>query len=130
MGGDGSLFVGSDELIEAWRIFTPLLQEIDAKKPSPVVYPFGSRVPPGMDEFAKKYGVSMQENLMEYLSSQPSQSLRQTFDAFDKDKDGYIDATELSDLIKHFNDGRPPSASKVAQMLQRIDKNGDGKLDF
>merc|ERR1719498_976870 len=31
--GDQSLFVSSEELVEAWRIFTPLLHEIDAQKP-------------------------------------------------------------------------------------------------
>merc|ERR1740121_2646702 len=52
--GDGSLFVGSEELTEAWRIFTPLLHEIEKAKPDPVMYPFGVRVPPGMDEFSAK----------------------------------------------------------------------------
>merc|ERR1712066_956438 len=57
--GDGSLFVGSDELVEAWRIFTPLLKEIDAANIEPVLYPFGVRVPEGMDEWCLKYGVTM-----------------------------------------------------------------------
>jgi glucose-6-phosphate 1-dehydrogenase len=34
--GDGSLFVSEAELVEAWRIFTPLLHEIDEQKPEPV----------------------------------------------------------------------------------------------
>lgn len=35
----------SDELQEAWRIFTPLLKEIDAGAVDPIPYPFGSRGP-------------------------------------------------------------------------------------
>jgi len=57
--GDRSLFVGSQELVEAWRIFTPLLHDIDAKKPQPVLYPFGVRFPEGMDGFAQQQGIVM-----------------------------------------------------------------------
>ena len=40
--GDQSLFVSAAELVEAWRIFTPLLHAIDDKKPQPVFHPFGA----------------------------------------------------------------------------------------
>lgn len=54
--------------MEAWRIFTPLLDEIDASGVQPVVYPFGVRAPEGMDEFARRYGVEPGENCLEHLS--------------------------------------------------------------
>jgi len=57
--GDQSLFVGSEELVEAWRIFTPLLDEIDQLKPSPVLYPFGSKWPAGLEQFAFRHGVNL-----------------------------------------------------------------------
>jgi hypothetical protein len=59
--GDQSLFVGSEELVEAWRIFTPLLDEIDAKHPKPVSYPFGVRAPSGFDQFARARGIVCEE---------------------------------------------------------------------
>jgi len=59
--GDQSLFVGSEELVEAWRIFTPLLDEIDAKQPQPVCYPFGVEAPEGFDKFASKRGVACKD---------------------------------------------------------------------
>lgn len=65
--GDGSLFVGSEELVEAWRIFTPLLHEIDASQVQPVVYPFGVRAPDGMDAFARRYGIELTESWQEHL---------------------------------------------------------------
>lgn len=34
-------FVRSDELAEAWRILTPLLQNIDRDRPTPVPYTYG-----------------------------------------------------------------------------------------
>eukprot|EP00123_Amoebidium_parasiticum_P015398 comp22950_c0_seq1/m.36406 comp22950_c0_seq1/g.36406 ORF comp22950_c0_seq1/g.36406 comp22950_c0_seq1/m.36406 type:complete len:546 (-) comp22950_c0_seq1:566-2203(-) len=54
-GAQGS-FVRTDELAEAWRIFTPLLHEIENKKIKPEPYPYGSRGPPAGDELARKYG--------------------------------------------------------------------------
>ena len=41
-------FVRSDELAEAWRVLTPLLQQIDREQPTPVPYIYGrldSRLP-------------------------------------------------------------------------------------
>ncbi|XP_037334310.2 glucose-6-phosphate 1-dehydrogenase isoform X1 [Pungitius pungitius] len=49
-------FVRSDELREAWRIFTPLLHHIDKAKPKPIPYVYGSRGPAEADELAKKVG--------------------------------------------------------------------------
>ena len=49
-------FVRSDELAEAWRIFTPLLHHIESKKPLPIKYRYGSRGPPEADEFLKQLG--------------------------------------------------------------------------
>ncbi|XP_051162043.1 glucose-6-phosphate 1-dehydrogenase isoform X2 [Leptopilina boulardi] len=44
-------FVRSDELSEAWRIFTPLLHQIEKIRPTP--YKYGSRGPKEADEKAK-----------------------------------------------------------------------------
>jgi hypothetical protein len=66
--GDQSLFVGAEELHEAWRIFTPLLDEIDEKQPQPVSYPFGVRAPDGFDKFARAHGIVCDEaNEYHYL---------------------------------------------------------------
>lgn len=48
-------FVRSDELSEAWRIFTPLLHKIETEKPKPIPYVYGSRGPKETDEFMTKY---------------------------------------------------------------------------
>ena len=49
--GDQSLFVSADELVEMWRIFTPLLHAIDEQKPDVAIYPFGM-VPTGWADWA------------------------------------------------------------------------------
>merc|ERR1712096_157312 len=45
-------FVRSDELAEAWRIFTPLLHQIENEKPVPIKYKYGSRGPHEADTLA------------------------------------------------------------------------------
>ncbi|GFS47650.1 glucose-6-phosphate 1-dehydrogenase [Nephila pilipes] len=49
-------FVRSDELSEAWRIFTPLLHRIEKEKTSPVSYKYGSRGPSEADQLCQQYG--------------------------------------------------------------------------
>uniref|UniRef100_A0A6Q2Z981 Glucose-6-phosphate 1-dehydrogenase n=1 Tax=Esox lucius TaxID=8010 RepID=A0A6Q2Z981_ESOLU len=49
-----SLF--SDELREAWRIFTPLLHQIETEKTPPIPYKYGSRGPVEADELSKRVG--------------------------------------------------------------------------
>lgn len=46
----------SDELAEAWRIFTPLLHQIEKEKVKPIPYQFGSRGPLESDQLIKDSG--------------------------------------------------------------------------
>ena len=57
--GDQALSVSAGELVEAWRIFTPLLKRIDETKPQPVVHSFGAPWPEGYDAWAAKHGVDV-----------------------------------------------------------------------
>lgn len=54
--GNQMHFVRSDELREAWRIFTPLLHHIDSSRPQPIPYQYGSRGPAEADELLKRVG--------------------------------------------------------------------------
>jgi len=130
--GDGSLFVGSEELTEAWRVFTPLLHEIDTKKPDPVLYPFGVRVPDGMDEFAKKYGIVFAESWQEYLSKHAENIpvLQELFKQHDKENNGYMKIEDLASFAKDFFDGREPSKAQLARIIDSLDTDRDGKVTF
>jgi glucose-6-phosphate 1-dehydrogenase len=69
--GNQAAFVRSDELLAAWKIFSPLLAEIEAKhkehkesngasdigKYKPLVYPYGSRGPDEAETFIKDAGM-------------------------------------------------------------------------
>ncbi|XP_027844290.2 glucose-6-phosphate 1-dehydrogenase isoform X1 [Aphis gossypii] len=45
-------FVRADELSEAWRIFTPLLHEIESNQPEPTPYEYGTRGPAKADDLS------------------------------------------------------------------------------
>lgn len=51
-----TLYPFSDELREAWRIFTPLLHKIEREKPQPFPYVYGSRGPTEADELMRRVG--------------------------------------------------------------------------
>ncbi|KAJ8922174.1 hypothetical protein NQ315_004109 [Exocentrus adspersus] len=48
-------FVRDDEVREAWRIFTPLLKQIEAHNVKPIPYKFGSRGPKEADQLLTKH---------------------------------------------------------------------------
>mmetsp|Transcript_6873 Transcript_6873/g.7905 ORF Transcript_6873/g.7905 Transcript_6873/m.7905 type:complete len:514 (-) Transcript_6873:37-1578(-) len=54
--GKQATFVRQDELVEAWKIATPLLKEIEEKNVKPTDYVFGSRGPKEADVLIQKNG--------------------------------------------------------------------------
>jgi len=130
--GDGSLSVGSEELTEAWRIFTPLLHQIEQTKPLPMLYPFGVRAPAGMDLFASTYGIVLGESWHEYLAKLPSETEDREafFDSLDANGNGFIGREEIGAFAASFFDGRVPSATHLAQIVARFDSTGDGRITF
>jgi len=66
--GDHNLFVRSDELAAAWRIFTPILHRLEKEKIKPQIYTFGGRGPAEADALVAKYGY---ERTVDYVWSDP-----------------------------------------------------------
>jgi glucose-6-phosphate 1-dehydrogenase len=66
--GDKSNFVRDDELDAAWKIFTPVLHDIERTKPEPELYAFGSRGPTAVNKFIEDLGYQRQT---EYTWSAP-----------------------------------------------------------
>eukprot|EP00604_Paraphysomonas_vestita_P001480 CAMPEP_0174821888 /NCGR_PEP_ID=MMETSP1107-20130205/10936_1 /TAXON_ID=36770 /ORGANISM="Paraphysomonas vestita, Strain GFlagA" /LENGTH=270 /DNA_ID=CAMNT_0016039453 /DNA_START=778 /DNA_END=1590 /DNA_ORIENTATION=+ len=52
--GSQATFVRSDELEASWRIFDPLLKELESSNKQPLPYIYGSRGPPEADEYAER----------------------------------------------------------------------------
>lgn len=53
--GDQRNFIREDELDEAWKIFTPVLQDLEREQIEPDRYPFGSRGPVEAEYLAAKF---------------------------------------------------------------------------
>lgn len=60
--GKQATFVRSDELLESWKIFTPVLSMIDAGEIPPLPYKFGTRGPEESDELIEKMGYTYNKN--------------------------------------------------------------------
>jgi glucose-6-phosphate 1-dehydrogenase len=67
--GERRLFIRSDELDAAWALFTPLLQELERRKVTPELYPYGSRGPVGAHYLAAKYNVRWGDNSFEPIEN-------------------------------------------------------------
>uniref|UniRef100_A0A7S1X469 Glucose-6-phosphate dehydrogenase C-terminal domain-containing protein n=1 Tax=Tetraselmis chuii TaxID=63592 RepID=A0A7S1X469_9CHLO len=65
VNGDKRLFIRNDELEAAWKLFTPVLNELDEKKVQPELYPYGSRGPLGAHYLAARYDVRWGDLLRE-----------------------------------------------------------------
>jgi len=117
--GEQSLFVSDAELVEAWRIFTPLLHQIDAQKPQPVAHPFGS-LPAGFIEFAAKFGVVLKPSWHEFiaLNADHVDELKKVFAELDHEGDGRLNYSEVAELAKRFYDGREPTEKRIAKLFR------------
>jgi len=57
--GNHNRFVRTDELEEAWRIFTPALHHFERHRTQPEIYTFGSRGPASADKFIENLGIQI-----------------------------------------------------------------------
>ena len=55
VNGDKRLFIRNDELEVAWKLFTPLLAELEKSRRQPELYAYGSRGPEGASYLAAKF---------------------------------------------------------------------------
>jgi len=129
--GDQSLFVSAAELVEMWRIFTPLLHQIDELKPDVAIYPFGM-VPDGWAEWAKAKGAAPKATWQEFLAlhSDQMEELRRVFVELDVDSKGQLEGPEILELAKRFYDGREPTLKQIGAIMDRIDPDGSGSVTW
>ncbi|ODQ77724.1 hypothetical protein BABINDRAFT_67036 [Babjeviella inositovora NRRL Y-12698] len=72
--GNHANFVRDDELEISWKLFTPLLEKIEAADgPTPFLYPYGSRGPLEGPEFMKKHGYVKSESNYQWPLTRPSE---------------------------------------------------------
>ena len=98
--GDQALFVSAAELVEAWRIFTPLLHQIDEQRPQPVTHPFGM-LPAGYIEWARLRGIEIHPTWHEYVIclGDKLDDITKVFAELDKDNSGKL--AQLTHLLTY-----------------------------
>mmetsp|Transcript_17426 Transcript_17426/g.52635 ORF Transcript_17426/g.52635 Transcript_17426/m.52635 type:complete len:460 (-) Transcript_17426:72-1451(-) len=60
--------------------------------------------------------------------SKPEEEMRELFQLFDKDNSGYVNASELGQVMEQL--GEPCSAQEIEEMLQYADVDGSGQISF
>ena len=62
------------------------------------------------------------------LTKEQVEEIKSAFELFDKDNSGSIDANELRDAMKAL--GIYLKMDQITQLIQRIDKDGSGVVEF
>ena len=62
------------------------------------------------------------------ISKELIEEFKDSFQVFDKDGDGFITANELSSVMSSL--GQNPTDSEIADMINEVDADGDGRIDF
>ena len=71
-----------------------------------------------------------------FEEEEPSlEEIREAFEVFDENRDGFIDAEELSRVLSGLgfitqSEDDNEAVSKCENMIRNFDRNGDGLLDF
>jgi glucose-6-phosphate 1-dehydrogenase len=127
--GDQALFVSSDELVEAWRIFTPMLHQIDREKPKPVLHPFGI-MPTGYGQFCSRNGVTLSPTWHEYVAMNGSNVdlMKKVFAELDTTDEGSLGYKQISRLARRFFDGRDPTEERIGKLFNELDADGDQRV--
>ncbi|XP_065858836.1 probable calcium-binding protein CML46 [Euphorbia lathyris] len=74
----------------------------------------------GFDELSKLFD-----------EKEPSlEELKESFDVFDVNRDGFIDAEELQRVIRLLELKERTDVESCRRMIRNFDKNGDGRIDF
>lgn len=54
--------------------------------------------------------------------------LKELFDRYDTDRTGYLERNEIKQLL--INSGEYPDNNRITQLINSVDRNRDGKLNF
>ncbi|OWF34955.1 neo-calmodulin-like [Mizuhopecten yessoensis] len=61
-------------------------------------------------------------------SKKMREEIKRTFELFDKDKNGKITESELTDVMRAL--GQNPTTQHVRSIIAEVDKDNDGEIDF
>jgi len=66
--------------------------------------------------------------MVEPITEKRIAELREAFEIFDRDRDGYITIKELAEIMRNL--GHPPTEGEVQDMISEVDIDGNGNINF
>jgi len=66
--------------------------------------------------------------MVDRLTDDKLNELKEVFEMFDRDKDGLIDAKELGNILRSMD--HEPSEQELLDLISDVDSNNDGKIHF
>ncbi|KAI8997753.1 hypothetical protein BDB01DRAFT_713704 [Pilobolus umbonatus] len=96
--------------------------------------PVSGKVSPHLDSIKEELDFEDFANLMRPTLSDPTrtttkqQELKEAFDAFDKDNDGFINSHELQAMMEQLGD--KISVKEAEQLIHDVDLDKDGQVNF
>ncbi|BBN13759.1 calcium-binding protein CML [Marchantia polymorpha subsp. ruderalis] len=83
------------------------------------------------DEFSSLYQtITSSEDSSEGLRHCEEEDLKEAFNVFDTDKDGFISPTELQAVLVNLGMKEGTSLSNCEMMIKNVDADGNGRVDF
>ncbi|KAL4375943.1 hypothetical protein GQ457_02G042580 [Hibiscus cannabinus] len=76
-----------------------------------------------MDEFSELYQTIMD-------SKDEEEDMKEAFDVFDKNGDGYISVEELRSVLESLGLKQGKAMEDCRRMIGRVDEDGDGRVNF
>ncbi|EOA24796.1 hypothetical protein CARUB_v10018075mg [Capsella rubella] len=80
-------------------------------------------------ELQERYSVTQVSSLFEEKEASLDE-VKQAFDVFDENRDGFIDATELQRVLRILGFKEESYLDKCFVMIRSLDGNKDGRIDF
>jgi calmodulin len=66
--------------------------------------------------------------MVEPITEKKIAELREAFEIFDRDQDGYITIKELAEIMRNL--GNPPTEGEIQDMIAEVDIDGNGNINF
>ncbi|KAG6542003.1 hypothetical protein Mapa_016640 [Marchantia paleacea] len=82
------------------------------------------------DEFASLYQTMTSEDSSQGLHHCEEEDLKEAFNVFDTNDDGFISPTELQAVLMNLGMNEGTSLSNCEKMIQNVDADGNGQVDF
>ncbi|KAL6970753.1 hypothetical protein U1Q18_030444 [Sarracenia purpurea var. burkii] len=83
-----------------------------------------------IDEFGALYQSVMNDRGGEETAAEGEEEMREAFEVFDQDSDGFITGEELRSVLEALGLREGGAAAECRRMIAKVDVDGDGRVSF